>query len=88
MVVYDLPLTVPKRVDKGVLRIDLVGNEGGQAVVPAVEEVSDLVLGDERGNADALWHDGGVVMGDLMSWVQPLPMQMLPVCPSSSSGGR
>ena len=63
----DLPLTIPKHVEEGVLYLDLIGNKGGQDVVPQVEEVADLIVGDKRGNVDALWDDRGVVMGDVVS---------------------
>ena len=39
--------------------------EGGQGVVPEEEEAVDLVFGDGLGNANALRHDGGVVVGNL-----------------------
>ena len=65
--VHDCPLVVPERVDKGVLRLGLVDNEGGPGVVPEMKEVADLVLSDERGDVDALRHDRRVVMSDLAS---------------------
>ncbi len=42
---------------------------GGQGVIPQIEQALNFFLGDRGGNIDALWHDTGVVVGDL-----PLPV--------------
>ena len=49
----------------GVALGDGVGILGGESTVPELEEVLDLVLGDGRGNVDALGHDGRMVVGNL-----------------------
>ena len=42
---------------------------GGQGVIPQMEQSLNFFLGDGGGNIDALWHDTGVMVGDL-----PLPV--------------
>ena len=49
----------------GVALGDSIGVEGGEGVVPEMEQTADFGLCDGLGNVDALGHDGGVVMGDL-----------------------